>query len=66
MFLSIASLAYADGFCQAQVGWLRETRQDGLSAPGPYCEETLSVRNLSGKTSLFMERSLLMHAIGYS
>ena len=35
----IASLAYPDGFRQAQAVWLRETRQDGLSAPSPCCKE---------------------------
>ena len=30
---AIAILAYLDGFYQVQALWLRETRQDGLSAP---------------------------------
>ena len=29
----ITSLTYPDGFRQAKAVWLRETRQDGLSAP---------------------------------
>ena len=36
----ITSLTYPDGFHQAQVVWLRETRQDGLSAPSLCCEES--------------------------
>ena len=45
----ITSLMYPDGFRQVQAVWLRETRQDGLSAPSPCCEETFSAHTLSGK-----------------
>ena len=34
---------------QAQAVWLCETRQDGLSALSPCCEETFSARTLPGK-----------------
>ena len=37
----ITSLAYPDGFRQAQVVWLRETRQDGLSVPSLCCLENI-------------------------
>ena len=48
----IASLAYPDGFHQAQAVWLHETRQDGLSAPfadihrngGLVCSVTIRLR----------------------
>ena len=45
----IASLAHLDDFRQVQAVWLHETRQEGLSAPSPCCEEMFSVRTLSGK-----------------
>ena len=37
----ITSLAYPDGFRQAQVVWLRETRQDGLPVPSLCCLENI-------------------------
>ena len=45
----ITSLAYPDGFRQAQGVWLCEAWQDGLSVPSPCCEEKFSTHTLSGK-----------------
>ena len=61
----ITSLAYPDGFRQAQAVRLCETRQDGLLAPSPCCEEVFGSYPV-WKTSLFTKRSLLMpHAFAF-
>ena len=45
----ITILTYPDSFCQAQVVWLHETGQGGLSVPSSCCEEKFSAHILSGK-----------------
>ena len=61
----ITSLAYPDGFRQAQALWLCQIRQSGLSAPSPCCGKHFRLVSCLENIIVHGEVALMPHAFAF-